>query len=251
VCVNLPRRIMQGSAVKRTMKDDSSASSLCPIGAVFSRKKGRPSNAMAGDVEERILDAASTVFLQQGFAGASLERIAEAAGAGKATLYSRYPSKEALFAEVVKRNCERCLRPVFEAPQSSSLSEQLEGVTRALVMRLLDDEVVGLIRVVIADAPRFPSLAKMTREAGRLRGIDAVASLMAEHSRHPRDAHAHAAVKRNALTIATQMLDAIVPPMLMRALMDENPDELRKEIRSHVKRTIEVFSAAGVLDTFL
>ncbi len=242
---------MQGSAVKRTMKDGNGHASLCPIGAMFSRKKGRPSNAMAGDVEERILDAASTVFLQQGFAGASLERIAEAAGAGKATLYSRYPSKEALFAEVVKRNCERCLRPVFEAPQSSALVEQLEGVTRALVTRLLDDEVIGLIRVVVADAPRFPSLAKMTREAGRLRGIDAVASLMAEHSQIARDASARAAIKRNALIIATQMLDAIVPPMLMRALMDENLDDLRNEIRSHVKRTIAVFVTAGALNAFL
>jgi AcrR family transcriptional regulator len=237
--------------VKRTMKDDSSPSTRCPIKATLLRRKGRPSNAMAGDVEERILDAASAVFMRQGFAGASLERIAEAAGAGKATLYSRYPSKEALFAEVVKRNCERCLRPVFEAPQSSSLAEQLEGVTRALITRLLDDDVIGLIRVVVADAPRFPSLAKMTREAGRLRGIDAVARLMAEHSQLPRDANTHDAVKRTASTIATQMLDAMVPPMLMRGLMDENLHDLRGEIPSHVKRTIAVFSAAGSLDAFL
>ena len=105
--------------MSRIPKNVDAETTLCPIRSMFSRKKGRPSNAMAGDVEERILDAASAMFLQHGFGGTSLERIAEAAGAGKATLYSRYSGKEALFSAVVTRNCERSLRLVFETPQSA------------------------------------------------------------------------------------------------------------------------------------
>jgi len=212
---------------------------------MFSRKKGRPSNAMAGDVEERILNAATIVFLHQGFAGASLERIAEAAGASKATLYSRYLGKEALFSEVIKRNSERCLRPVFEAPQSSSLAERIEMVTTTLITRLLSDEVIGLIRVVVADAPRFPSLAKLTRDAGRLRGINAVTNLIADHSQRSRDARARATSKRDAQALATRILDVI-----MRGLMGEDPDDVRSEIPSHVKQTIGLFVAANALAAF-
>ena len=234
----------------RTPKSVDAETASCPIRSMFSRKKGRPSNAMAGDVEERILDAATAMFLQDGFGGASLERIAEAAGAGKATLYSRYSGKEALFAEVVKRTCERSLHLVFEAPQSVAVAPRLVAVTQTLVTRLLSDEVIGLIRLVVADAPRFPTLAKLTSDAGRLRAIEAVATMIAEHSGRTLDPPARAQAKRHSRALSTQILDAIVSPMLMRALMGENLDEVRGDIRSHVKQTIALFVAANALDAF-
>ncbi|MFT4435460.1 TetR/AcrR family transcriptional regulator [Caballeronia sp. 15715] len=239
---------MQGTTVaSRILKNPDAEAAFCPIRSMFSRKKGRPSNAMAGDVEERILDAATAMFLQNGFGGTSLERIAEAARAGKATLYSRYSGKEALFSAVVTRNCERSLRLVFEAPQSAALAQRLVSVTQTLVTRLLSDEVIGLIRMVVADAPRFPSLAKLTSDAGRSRAIEAVATMIAEHSGRTLEPSA----KRNSRALATQILDAIVSPMLMRALMGESLDEVRGDIRTHVKQTIALFVAANALDAFL
>ena len=231
----------------RILKNPDAEAAFCPIRSVFLRKKGRPSNAMAGDVDERILDAATAMFLQNGFGGTSLERIAEAAGAGKATLYSRYSGKEALFSAVVTRNCERSLRLVFEAPQSASLAQRLVSVTQTLVTRLLSDEVIGLIRMVVADAPRFPSLAKLTSDAGRSRAIEAVATMIAEHAGRTLDSSA----KQNSRALATQILDAIVSPLLMRALMGESLDEVRDDIRTHVKQTIALFVAANALDAFL
>ncbi|MFM0302911.1 TetR/AcrR family transcriptional regulator [Paraburkholderia sediminicola] len=242
---------MQGTAVSRTPKNVDAETSSCPIRPGFSRKKGRPPNAMAGDVEERILDAATAMFLQHGFGGASLERIAEAAGAGKATLYSRYSGKESLFSEVIKRNCERSLRLVYEAPQSAALTQRLASMTQTLVTRLLSDEVIALIRMVVADAPRFPSLARLTSDAGRSRAIEAAATMIAENSGRTFKPQARAANKRHSRTLATQILDAIVAPMLMRALMGENLDDVRGDISSHVKQTIALFVEANALDDFL
>ena len=217
----------------------------------FCPRKGRPSASMAGEVEERILDAATAVFVEYGFAGASLERIADRASASKATLYSRYANKEVLFSEVVKRNVERSMRLMQETPPSDSLLEKLTFATRTLVTRLLSDEVVGLTRMVVADAPRFPSLAQMTHEAGRLRAIGAVSVVIAEHSRQPRDASTGAAIKLNARTLATQILDSIVAPLLMRAMLGQELAVVRGEIRSHVDQTLAVFVAAKALDPFL
>src|ERR1700719_5351534 len=64
---------------------------------------GRPPREHAGRVEERILDAAGRVFLEYGFQGASVDEIAEAASAGKPTIYARFPNKQALFTAVVER----------------------------------------------------------------------------------------------------------------------------------------------------
>ena len=68
---------------------------------------GRPPREHAGQVEERILDAAGRVFLEHGFQGASVDEIAEAASAGKPTIYARFPNKQALFTAVV---AERLVR---------------------------------------------------------------------------------------------------------------------------------------------
>jgi len=45
--------------------------------------------------------------MSQGFAATSCDQIAARAGAGKASLYARYPNKEALFETVVRRCAER------------------------------------------------------------------------------------------------------------------------------------------------
>src|ERR1700679_498305 len=68
---------------------------------------GRPPREHAGRVEERILDAAGRVFLEHGFQGASVDEIADAASAGKPTIYARFPNKQALFTAVVERLVRR------------------------------------------------------------------------------------------------------------------------------------------------
>src|SRR6516225_11459087 len=67
-------------------------------------RSGRPRRELAGEVDQRILDAARRAFLERGLAGASIDEIAMMARAGKPTIYARFPSKVALFTAVVMRN---------------------------------------------------------------------------------------------------------------------------------------------------
>jgi AcrR family transcriptional regulator len=60
-----------------------------------------------GKVDERILDAAGKLFLERCFSGASVDEIAEAAGAGKPTIYAKSPGTDALFAAVIERLVRR------------------------------------------------------------------------------------------------------------------------------------------------
>ncbi|WP_144152404.1 TetR/AcrR family transcriptional regulator [Paraburkholderia sp. BCC1885] len=236
--------------IKRIIKGGDSPSTAFSLKMRFCPRKGRPSASMAGEVEERILDAATAVFLEYGFAGASLERIADRASASKATLYSRYENKEALFSAVVTRSVERSMRIIADTRRADSLLELLTFATRTLVTRLLSDEVIALTRVVVADAPRFPALAQLTHEAGRLRAIEMVTTLIAEHSQQPRAARSEATRKNHARVLATQILDSIVAPLLMRAMLGQNVDGVRSEIDSHIKRMLAIFVAAHALDPF-
>src|ERR1700734_4400041 len=69
-------------------------------------RTGRPPRERSGEVDARILDAAKRVFFDRGLAGASMDEIASLAGAGKPTIYARFPNKEALFTAVVMRDLE-------------------------------------------------------------------------------------------------------------------------------------------------
>jgi AcrR family transcriptional regulator len=53
------------------------------------------------EVRRRLLVAASAVFVKYGYEGASLERVAEAAGFSKGAVYSNFASKDELFFELV------------------------------------------------------------------------------------------------------------------------------------------------------
>jgi AcrR family transcriptional regulator len=59
------------------------------------------------EVRERILDAASKVFAAEGFAGATIDAIGQAAGFTKGAVYSNFDSKDELFLALLDREFER------------------------------------------------------------------------------------------------------------------------------------------------
>ncbi|MGX7761460.1 TetR/AcrR family transcriptional regulator [Streptomyces angustmyceticus] len=81
-----------------------------------------------------LLDAAARVFARKGFAGASVEEIAESAGFSIGALYSNFGGKEALFLELM---AERGLGRVSEAAQTLDRHEAGTGEAAAELGRLL------------------------------------------------------------------------------------------------------------------
>jgi TetR/AcrR family transcriptional repressor of mexJK operon len=67
-------------------------------------RRGRPRDP---ERMRRVLEAARQHFFEHGYEGANLDAIAEAAGVSKMTVYSYFPSKEALFENVVGSRTDR------------------------------------------------------------------------------------------------------------------------------------------------
>ena len=65
------------------------------------------------DTEDRILDAAHTVFLQRGTAGARMQEVADEAGVNKALLHYYFRDKDTLAGAVFEREFRRLVRPVM------------------------------------------------------------------------------------------------------------------------------------------
>ena len=209
---------------------------------------GRPRRELAGEVEARILEAAGKVFLERGFEGATVEEIAEAARAGKPTIYARYGSKEALFAEVVAGKVRTNTSIQSVAAMGSTIEQRLEAMASVILDRILSPESIGLMRAVIAEARRFPDLAISVKRQARDAGIEQVARLLgevAELGEMSGEMGAPPAFAPDHLPeTARRFMDVIVFPMAMRALFGEDLNRLRTEIGPHARQAVAFFLAA-------
>ncbi len=150
----------------------------------------RPSNQKRAQnaVERRrsILEGAASVFMDQGFGGASMDAIASASGVSKMTLYRYYDSKEALFEGLIESRCDQILaadstEPIFSLPPESALP----AIARRFLATVHSPETVGLLRVVIGEAKRFPALGRLFYDAGPRKNIDALKIYFEKFRDHP------------------------------------------------------------------
>jgi AcrR family transcriptional regulator len=205
---------------------------------------GRPPRGLAGEVEERILDAAGHVFLERGFSAASVDEIAEVACAGKPTIYAKFPGKQALFAAVIERLVRRNTNlHAFSCP-GGSIEERLEALAAVILTTVLTSETIGLIRVAVAEARRFPDLATSVSCMGRERKTEAVTRVFAEFGGSDDIGASPAFAPDRLPETARRFLDLVVLPMLVRALFGEDLTALRAEIGPHAARTVAFFLAA-------
>jgi TetR/AcrR family transcriptional regulator of autoinduction and epiphytic fitness len=114
-----------------------------------------------GSKREEILAAAREVFVREGYTIASMDRIAEVAGASKRTVYNYFPSKEELFHEVVEQGMVEvfALEQVSYDP-SRSLQAQLEQFADAKRMSAESPERLGMMKVIAGMLISDPELVK-------------------------------------------------------------------------------------------
>ncbi len=206
---------------------------------------GRPPAERAGEVEERILDAAHKVFLERGFEGASIDQIAETARSGKPTIYSRFPNKEALFAAMVThRIALKNARVRSHKPSGANIEERLASIALAVLSETLTEEFVGLLRVAISEGHRAPELARSLMAMARQRGGETVAHMLAEVTTCGVFGELRQEREDRFAAAARYFLDLILLPMLMRALSGMELDSLRAEFDSHIAHRVAFFLAA-------
>jgi AcrR family transcriptional regulator len=142
------------------------------------RKRGRPTAAERQAREAQILSAALGVFLASGFGNSTIDELAVAAKVTKRTLYAYFGDKADLFQAMVK---DLAVGVSLDAPYSHLT---LQDLAARIVYRVHSDELVGLHRLVIAEAGRFPELALVLHSQGDARHI----ARLAEHIRAERGA---------------------------------------------------------------
>ncbi|MEO1013759.1 MAG: TetR/AcrR family transcriptional regulator [Pseudomonadota bacterium] len=187
--------------------------------------------------EVAIIAAARTVFLAHGFDGASMDAIALAANVSKRTVYNRFRSKEALFGAAIEETCRRVLPVDVETvEQSESPLSYVEGLARAFLDAILDDEAIALRRIATFEAGRKPALGRSYLEHGLYFMVDnaerIVRSLQKRNIIRP-DADPRLAV--------FQLGGLITEPLYTEVLLGERPADLDAAIEVQLGIGLDAF----------
>jgi TetR/AcrR family transcriptional regulator, mexJK operon transcriptional repressor len=128
---------------------------------------------------QAIIDAATTLFLDNGYQGTSMDEIAARAAASKQTVYKNFADKERLFSEIILSTLDRAAEPVGAEvralPGTEDLARDLGALARRYVTAVLQPRVVQLRRLVIGESGRLPALSRTYYEQAAERTLAGLA----------------------------------------------------------------------------
>jgi TetR/AcrR family transcriptional repressor of mexJK operon len=192
--------------------------------------------ALSPEKRAQILAGATSVFAADGYEGASMARIALVAGVSKGTLYNHFDSKAALFTAYVGEKCDQYLVHVFDsADHDGDPADVLRGIGKRMVQMMLSHVGMAIYRVVIAEAAKFPALARGFFESGPARAIGFMADWLAEETRRGR-----LSVTDPAFA-AEQFFNLCQTRLVLRRKLEMLPDPPESDIEEVVEAAIAMF----------
>jgi len=127
-------------------------------------------NPAAGSKPAQILEAAGRLFLENGYGAVSMDAVARTANVSKATLYAHFRSKDELFAAMIACECRNQMGALScEEVSRMDAADALRMIGRRYLGLILSGKALAAYRVVVAEAHRFPELARAFYESGPAR----------------------------------------------------------------------------------
>jgi AcrR family transcriptional regulator len=120
------------------------------------RPPGRPRSVTA---DRSILSAALDLFIADGYQGMSIEHVAAQAGVGKATIYRRWPSKEALITDAVSSFSEE-----LTVPDTGSARDDMLDLARQIVKLASSSPSGRCFARMAGEMGTNPELAKVYKD---------------------------------------------------------------------------------------
>lgn len=134
-----------------------------PIFSILKFPSMPPTRDLSPEKTEAILDGAMQEFLENGYAGARIDKIVAAAGVSKATVYRHFPDKEALFTVLFQRMASK--KELFQFQQMQSFDDDPVVFLKRYASGMLknvacDPQILTFLRIIIGESGRFPELAR-------------------------------------------------------------------------------------------
>jgi TetR/AcrR family transcriptional regulator, mexJK operon transcriptional repressor len=199
-------------------------------------KRGRPRRGTEVARTAALINAATRVFLREGYGLASIDKVAAEAGVSTRTIYERYKNKADLLGAVISRLVDRTSAALATA-ELNRLEPRaaLSLIADSITSRARDPDAAALFRIVATEAQRFPALAAKMRENNK----QCVDNVVVNYLR--------AQVARGELTLAdpdraaTLFLQMICSELHESLLFGGEAAVARLDCKAHVEHVIDIF----------
>jgi len=199
-------------------------------------KDSTPTTERGRQRRDALLDAAQRLFLERGYGQVSVNDIVAEAGGSLTTLYRHFGSKEGLFQAMIERRSHH----IYDTLTAEGIDElpiqvALERLGIDLLVKVMDEETLGIYREVVAESPRQPLLARLFFDGGPGRVRHALADYLERRVQRRR------LPACDSVELAGIFLGMLLGEWhLIRVLQLESPPS-RAAIESRVKRCVELF----------
>src|SRR3954454_1401357 len=197
--------------------------------------KGRPAHepraVRQAERREAILAAALEEFSASGFASTRLDDVAKRAGVAKGTIYLYFRDKESLFQELVRAMLSPLVAKLEAAPMMDLPARAIaEAIADLLVREIFGTRRQDVIRLIIAEGARFPTLAEVYYHEVIERVVAAVRALL-------KRAVARGELSSDALARYPQLLVApALVALVWNGLFNRfAPLDVRELMRAHIE----------------
>ena len=205
-----------------------------------SKKEATRRPRLTGERLDELLDVAAEVFVTYGFEGASTNVIAQRAGASKASLYLRFPTKEALFVAVLEHRMNQIFQTVAATIRTDApMRTALLAFGTQMLQLVFSDAQMALVRVVSMEIVRFPELGQRFFDLGPGRGLTILTAYLNKQIEG-------GALRREApLMMAQHFLGMIAGlPLLLELLGLTSPLKTKKQRMLHLEGAVDAFLLA-------
>jgi TetR/AcrR family transcriptional repressor of mexJK operon len=193
----------------------------------------------ASTKHDDILRAATEAFLEAGYERASMDEIAAKAAVSKATVYSHFGNKEALFEAIIRELCQRLVTPLRLGDSArADPAATLTAFARSYVEVLLHPASLALHRLLVAEATRNPDLAGSSYRAGGAQAVQGLAEYLAQET-----AKGTLAVA-DPTTAAEQLFGMLSGHLQIRALLHVEPRPAPDVLDRFVATAVDAFLRA-------
>lgn len=141
---------------------------------------------LAKSKRDRILEAAATVFCQDGYAGASIDAVATKAGVSRQTIYNHVGDKDGLFKDVVAALTDKSAAKFLVLMEGfpdrpDDIGRELTAFAAHFLNHMTQDKTSRwLLKLAENESGRYPELFTVWREYGSGRKRSLVAAHLSQ-----------------------------------------------------------------------
>jgi AcrR family transcriptional regulator len=180
--------------------------------AVVRSSASKPASTRAMRAAERrqaIIAAGLDEFIARGFVATRLDDVAKRAGVAKGTIYLHFKDKEALFQELVRTALVPVIGRLMAPPvPGGSARAMLEAFAATFVREVVETRRGDIVRLIMAEGARFPSLAEFYYREVVERGMAGMRKLI-EYGIGRGEIHSEALVRFPQIVVAPAMVAVI------------------------------------------